>query len=128
MRKARFLILLITAVLISATVYFQLKPAQNFKKVTWYQWDDPLDTLGHLLGYLVLAILYALLVFKTLPKSFTQYLIVLSPVIALGIVLELLQTLLPTRNFNIYDLAANLIGVGIAYPLALWLYQSSAST
>jgi len=127
MRKARSLLLLITILLIATVAYFQLKPSQNFEKVPWYQWDDPVDTLKHLVGYLLLAVSYALLTFKTLPKNLTHYLIVLSPIIALGVVLELLQTLLPTRNFNIYDLSANVIGIVLAYWLVSRFYRSSAS-
>lgn len=114
MKRLRVVSFVLTLLLIIVLSYFQLKPSVKLREIPWYGWDKPLATLGHLFGYFLLAGLYSLC-FQRRKLEFFRFLIFASPVMAMGLILETVQIWLPTRNFNIFDISANAIGVALAY-------------
>ena len=73
----------------------------------------PLDKIFHVLTYAVLMLWFA----QLHPKS--RYVGLAVGFIALGILLEVLQTQLPTRKGDLWDVAANSLGTFLSWGLAL---------
>ncbi len=82
--------------------------------------DLPLsDKISHLGAFLVLGFLLAL----PIRKSGTLYLWTLILPISYGVLIELVQSQLPNRTFELLDILADVVGASIAYLVAFFIIR-----
>ncbi len=121
MKKSRIFGWTTFTLVLTILAYYQLKPSRRTKFVPWYGWDDPSSTLGHLAGYFILSLIYTLSV-GCEAHSLKRRIYLNIPIILVSILFESAQLFLPTRNFNLFDILANIFGVMLACLLAPKLY------
>ena len=71
------------------------------------------DKLNHALAYIVLTLYFGQLVGTAVRRR----LLVIAALIAYGVTIELLQSMLPPRTAELADLGANLVGMAIGWGL-----------
>ncbi len=114
MTRARVVYLIATVSTLILLAYLQFKRSRKLREIPWYGWDEPIATLGHLVGYFILALAFTL-TFQRRNLSFRKYLLFILPVLLIGLGFEVIQLFLPTRNFNVFDISANILGISLAY-------------
>ena len=80
------------------------------------------DKIAHFVAYAVLGVLAYFTA-----GSFRKRVYLFISVIALGIVLESVQYLIPGRSFSYYDMAANMAGAVFGYGIS-WMFIASRET
>lgn len=78
------------------------------------------DKIAHFIAYTVLSVLFY---FSSSNSKKRIYLLLF--VIAIGVILEALQLLVPGRNFSYYDLLANIAGGFLGFGISWMLLQST---
>jgi len=106
----------VTVIGVGFAIYFQLRPSATYEPFAWYQWERSWDALKHLAAYFLLAVAYYLASADgTETANFGRFLGFIWPVMLLGTALETAQVWIPLRNFNLYDIAANILGPALAW-------------
>ncbi len=82
------------------------------------------DKIGHFIAYSILS-LNTYLVFGFNPIK--RGLFFLSVLMGMGIILEILQKLIPGRECSFFDIIANSVGIGLGIALYFWYKLQSRS-
>lgn len=80
---------------------------------------EPWDKVGHLVLYAIFALLGCRII-----ANQRQYFYLCAGMVAYSGLMEVAQSFSPGRAMSIYDLLANIAGVGLGAAIAKWLFRA----